>query len=218
LGDAVQSSKAEDRVDPCENPLVLSLNRRIAWLAGGGWFGIAFAMAAGAGWFRFGSSYNVEDQFAVQILTVAECAMATAGLTCSLPILVKTAVSQGAAKTTVFAVAVPVFFAFGLQIIAMETDEANRAKNREYLTHQADIILQYEHAKSRMPESFDRALEWSGEHRHWRGDADGNDVTYHKIDKQHFLICANKPRLHLLIAPGRVDVSTWPANQPDPCR
>lgn len=192
--------------------------RTLLLMAGGGWFGAALALAAAAAWFRLSGSYDVDEQFAVQLLTVAECAMATAGLVCSLPLLVRTAASRAAARLSLFAVVVPVFFAFALQILALEHESENRAKNRLYLARHAEIVTRYYRAKGRMPESFDRALEWSGERLPWRGDADGHDVRYAKLDRSRFLICSAAPRLHLAIERTRVRVSTWPHGQPDPCR
>ncbi len=192
--------------------------RSLFLIAGGAWFGIALALAAAAAWFRLIGSYNMGEQLAVQLLTVAECAMATAGLVCSLPLLVRTAASRGAAKLSLFAVVIPVFFAFGLQILAIEDVEANQAKNQAYLAEHAQIVTRYYRAKGRMPESFDRAVEWSGTRLAWRGDADGHPVRYEKLSRSSFLLCSPWARLHLRIEETRVESETWPPNQPDPCR
>lgn len=186
-------------------------------IAAGSWFGMCVAIFLAALWLRFMQPYHATNQLVVFLLLIFDCILATMALICALPLILWTAPRPGAAKLAAAAVLVPVVSAFTLQILAMESPAENQAKNIEYLKQQAAILSRYAREHGRMPPSFERALESSGTTLLQRGDADGRDVSYRRLNDRQFLICGSQARLHLLVEADRTRVETWSTDESDPC-
>lgn len=186
-------------------------------IAGGAWLGLSLGLAMAGLWMRFERPYYLESQLGMQVMMVGECVLALVGLVCSMPLILWTAETSVGPKLVVVVIATPVVAAFVLQAAAFESPDENREKNVQYLKGHAQVILDYERRRGRMPASFDIAMEKSGRRFPHRGDADGNEVKFRRLDRHRYLICAPAARLHLKVEGGEVKEEPWVEGRGDPC-
>jgi len=70
----------------------------------------------------------------------------------------------------------------------IETDAANKRKNRRYLEYLGNIALQYAEEQGELPEYLSAALDRTGKKLPNRGDADGRGLVYIKLNENEFIL------------------------------
>ena len=86
-------------------------------------------------------------------------------------------------EALVFAAVVALLFG-----LAYESAASNKSKNQKYLQRLSVIVNRYIEKNHKVPETFGKALDGSGELLPNRGDADGNSLMYIRFSDRIYLL------------------------------
>lgn len=158
----------------------------------------AFAMAASL---RFGRGYDFTQQGLLVLIEVA------LGMLC-LKALWGLARTPHGRRRHLFAVACHAAALGCVLLVALESHEANRRKNREYLERLARIAAAYTERHGMAPEQFEQALKeathTSGTVLPNRGDADGHVLKHRRLGGRAFLLASPRAEVSVTYRDGVV--------------